>query len=77
MLSEYQILANCEFSNWLGKLKDAGLTIQTTVNAPYQKEMALEPRIEAIKQVLDGGRALDQRISCDRGPDLRNHKAPL
>ena len=25
ILSEYQILATCEYSNWVGKLKDAGL----------------------------------------------------
>ena len=30
ILSEYQIFANCEFSNWVGKLKDAGLDIKTT-----------------------------------------------
>ena len=32
ILSEYQIFANCEFSNWVGKLKDAGLDIKTPVN---------------------------------------------
>ena len=41
LLSEYQILANCEFSNWLGKLKDAGLTLQTTTNAPTKKRWRL------------------------------------
>ena len=28
ILSEYQIFANCEFSDWVGKLKTAGLDHQ-------------------------------------------------
>ena len=66
ILSEYQIFANCEFSNWVGKLKDAGLDVKTTLNADYQKEMPLEQRIEAIKQVLEAGRALGQGSCCNR-----------
>jgi len=62
ILAEYQIFANCEFSNWVGKLKDAGLNIKTTVNAAYLKEMPLEQRIEAIKQVLDAGRTLAKEV---------------
>lgn len=62
ILAEYQILANCEFSNWVGKLKDAGLTIKTTVNTNYQNEMPLEQRIEAIKQVLESGSALVKEV---------------
>jgi len=58
MLSEYQVFASCEYSNWEGKLKDAGLNIKTTLNTPYQKEISLESRIEAIKQVIDASRAL-------------------
>jgi len=62
ILSEYQIFASCEFSNWVGKLKDSGLDIKSTVNAGFQKEMPLEARIEAIKQVLDGGRVLAKDV---------------
>ncbi|MGD0406204.1 MAG: hypothetical protein ABSB10_06080 [Candidatus Bathyarchaeia archaeon] len=62
ILSEYQIFANCEFSNWIGKLKDSGLDIKSTVNAGFQKEMPLEARIGAIKQVLDGGRVLAKDV---------------
>jgi len=62
ILSEYQIFANCEFSNWIGKLKDSGLDIKSTVNADFQKEMPLEARIEAIKQVLEGGRVLAKDV---------------
>jgi len=58
ILSEYQIFAFCEYSNWSGKLKDAGLNIKTTLNTAYQKEMPLEQRIEAIKQILEASRAL-------------------
>ncbi len=58
ILSEYQILATCEYSNWAGKLKDAGLPIKTIISEPFQQEITLEQRIERIKQVLDTGRAL-------------------
>jgi uncharacterized protein YlzI (FlbEa/FlbD family) len=68
ILSEYQIFAYCEFSNWVGKLKDAGLDIKITVNAAYLKEMALEQRIEAIKQVLDGGRVLVKEVVAVADP---------
>ncbi len=58
ILSEYQVFAYCEYSNWAGKLKDAGLNIKTTLNTAYQKEMPLEPRIEAIKQIIEASRVL-------------------
>ena len=62
ILSEYQIFVNCEFSNWIGKLKSSGLDVKSTVNADFQKEMPLDARIEAIKQILDGGRVLAQDV---------------
>ena len=62
ILSEYQIFVNCEFSNWIGKLKDSGLDVKSTVNADFQKEMPLDARIEAIKQILEGGRVLAQDV---------------
>jgi len=62
ILAEYQVFAYCEFSNWEGKLKDTGLDIKTSVNTAYQKEMTLEQRIEAIRQVLDAGRALTKEV---------------
>jgi hypothetical protein len=62
ILSEYQIFAYCEFSNWVGKLKDIGLDIKTTLNAAYQEQMSLEQRIEAIKQALEAGRALVKEV---------------
>ena len=62
ILSEYQIFVNCEFSNWIGKLKDTGLEVKSTVNSNFQKEMPLDARIEAIKQILEGGRVLAQDV---------------
>jgi len=62
ILLEYQIFVNCEFSNWIGKLKDSGLDLKSTVNSDIQKEMPLDVRIEAIKQILEGGRVLAQEV---------------
>ena len=62
ILSEYQIFATCELSNWIGKLKEAGLDIKTTMTADYQKEMLLEQRIEAITKILEAGRAVVREV---------------
>ncbi len=64
ILSEFQIFTNCEYSNWVGRLKNAGLDIKTTYKAEYQKEMPLEQRIEAIKQVLEAGRAVVREVAA-------------
>jgi hypothetical protein len=68
ILAEYQIFASCEFSNWVGKLKAAGLDIKTTVNTAYQKELPLEQRIEAIKQFLEAGRSLVKEVVAVADP---------
>jgi hypothetical protein len=62
ILAEYQIFVTCEFSKWIGKLKEAGLATKTTLKADFQKEMPLDQRIESIKQVLEGGRALTREV---------------
>ncbi len=62
ILAEYQIFSNCQFSDWMGKLKATGLDIKTTLNAPYQKELSLEQRIQAIKDILEQGRALTREV---------------
>ncbi|MDR1993199.1 MAG: hypothetical protein LBQ98_06880 [Nitrososphaerota archaeon] len=59
-LFEYQIFSNCEFVNWLGKLKTAGLPIQTNHPLNNQRYMPLEERIETIKQIIASGQALTQ-----------------
>lgn len=59
ILSEYQVFAYCEYSNWAGKLKEVGLTTKTTIQkTEYQKEMPLEQRIKVVVEVLDASRAL-------------------
>ncbi len=68
ILSEYQVFASCEYSNWAGKLKTAGLPIKTTLNTPYQKEMPIEQRIEAIKQVLETSRDLTKEVIAVADP---------
>ena len=62
ILSEYQIFINCEFSDWVGKLKGIGLDVKTTVNPDFQKEMPLQERVDAIKQILEAGRALARDV---------------
>ena len=61
-LAEYQISINCEYSSWVGKLRDIGLDVKSTLNADYLKAMTLEEREEAIKQTLDAGRTLAKNV---------------
>ncbi|HLN89719.1 MAG TPA: hypothetical protein VK253_06600 [Candidatus Binatia bacterium] len=68
ILAEYQVFANCEFANWVGRFKDVGINIQTAIKADYQKEMLLEERVQAIKQVLDAGRALTKEVVAVADP---------
>ncbi len=58
LLAEYQIFVNCEYANWVGKLRDIGLDVKSTLNADYLKAMTLDERIEAIKQTMEAGRTL-------------------
>ncbi len=62
------IFSNCEFANWVGKLKAAGLDVKTTVKVDYQKDMPLEQRIEVIKAVIDAGRELVKEVSSVAEP---------
>jgi hypothetical protein len=68
ILSEYQIFSSCEFANWTGKLKAAGLPIQTDLRVDYQKDMPIEERIEAIKQIIEAGRTLVREVSSTAEP---------
>ena len=52
ILVEYQILVSGEFSNWIGKFKECGLTVNTTTNASFQQEITLDERIKMIESVL-------------------------
>ena len=62
ILSEYQIFVTCEFSDWIGKLRGSGLDVKSTVNVDFQKEMPIDARIDAIKQILEGGRVLARDV---------------
>ncbi len=52
ILVEYQVFVNGEFSDWSGKLKQAGLKVNSTIKINPQKEMTIEERIESIQAVL-------------------------
>jgi hypothetical protein len=58
ILGEYQVYVNCEYSTWMGKLKDIGLEVKTTAKTDFQKELPVEMRIDRIREVLEGGRLL-------------------
>ncbi len=68
ILSEYQVFSSCEFANWSGKLKAAGLDIKTSVKAEYTKDMPLEQRVEAIRQIIEAGRELTREVSAIAEP---------
>jgi hypothetical protein len=63
MLSEYQIYSIGEFANWTGKLKAAGLDVKTAANTDFQKDLPLDQRIDAIKQVMEAGRTLVKEVA--------------
>jgi hypothetical protein len=62
ILSEYQIFVNCQFSDWIGKLKETGLNVTSKVDPSFQNEMTLDARIETIKKILNDGRALAKEV---------------
>lgn len=56
VLTEYQISANGEYSNWVGKLRtECGINIQTSYVPLILKDQTIEQRVEAIKTVLQAG----------------------
>ena len=68
ILSEYQVFSNCEFANWVGKLKVEGLDVKTTANVEFQKEVSIEQRTEAIKQLIEAGKNLVRELTCTTVP---------
>jgi hypothetical protein len=62
ILNEFQIFANCEYSDWAGKLRASGFETKTDHKAAYQQEMSLEERIESIKHILQQGRSLAKEV---------------
>lgn len=61
-LYQYQIYINTEFSNRIGKLRDVGVEVKSTINSSYNKSTPLDVRIKAIKQIQDGGKALAEEL---------------
>jgi hypothetical protein len=61
-VGEYQIFVNCEFSKWLGMFKDIGVETEVAMQAGFQDDEALGARIDQIKEVLEGGRALSNGV---------------
>jgi hypothetical protein len=61
-LYKYLVFVNCEFSSKVGKVKDLGLKVKSTVNSNFQKGMPLDETIAAVKQILEGGRVLAQDL---------------
>ncbi len=61
-LAEYQVFVRTEYANWVGKLRDIGLDVKSTLTTDFQKDMMLEARIEAIKQILEAGRTLAKDV---------------
>jgi hypothetical protein len=62
ILIEYQILVSGEFSNWIGKFKECGLTLNTTTSASFQQEMTLDERIKIIESVLAQTKSVAKQI---------------
>jgi hypothetical protein len=58
ILSQYHIYNGCELSSWKGRLRESGLKADHLVNVEFRRELPLELRIEAIKQILNSGRTL-------------------
>jgi hypothetical protein len=58
ILKEFQILVTSQFSSWIGKIKDTGLTVNFTVNSDFQPVMTIRDRVDVIKQTIDGAKAL-------------------
>ena len=61
-LYKYQIYINTEFSNRIGKLRDVGVQVKSTVNSDYNKNTPLDERIAVIKQIQAGGKALAEEL---------------
>jgi hypothetical protein len=62
LLREFHTLVNCEYSAWVTRLKAVGLNVESTVKTEFQNDLPLETRIERIRELLDAGRLLANRI---------------
>jgi hypothetical protein len=68
ILIEYQTFTNCEYANWLGKIKQTGIPAQSISPISYQKEVTIEERTVAIRQVLDAGKEIAKEVLANTEP---------
>lgn len=69
ILREYQTFANCEYANWVSKIKSTGIKVENAnIAVSPQKEMTVEDRVTAIKQVIDAGKALAREVLANTEP---------
>jgi len=68
ILNEYQIFSSCELSSWIGKLKAAGLEVQTTQNLDLPRDVPVEQKVEAIKQILESGHSVANEVAARAQP---------
>ncbi len=62
LLSEYQTFVNCEYADWVGKIKQTGMPVQSTVTFGAKTDLTVEDRVLAIKQIIEAGRALAKEV---------------
>lgn len=58
ILAEYQVFVNGEYSDWSGKLKEAGFKVNQDFKLNFQREMSLEERIQTIKSTLEASKIM-------------------
>jgi hypothetical protein len=62
ILTEYQTFVNCEYANWIGKISQTGIPVKSAITVNTQKELTVEDRVAAIRQVIDAGKALAKEV---------------
>jgi len=68
ILREYQTFVSCEYANWLGKIRQTGIQIQSAIQVPMQGEITVEERVTAIRAVLDAGAELTKEVLAAAEP---------
>ena len=61
-VAQYQIFVYSEYSSWARKLEEIGLEVGTTVKTDFQKELPLEMRLELVREILESGRAITNKV---------------
>ena len=61
ILMEYQTFVNCEYANWIGKIRQTGIPVQNAITVNTPKEMTVEERVEAIRASHRRRQSVSQR----------------